>query len=149
MIIDAGLSHMFWAEALMTANYIQNRLPTKGASLTPYEHWNKAKPGILHFQIFGSKCYVHVPTEKRRKWDDTDMQMLFVGYDEQSKAYRCYDPVTRKVVVIRDVRFVKLNGNSMFKHNFGDQSHMSQSSEISFDSHSNNNNNNSVKFAHR
>lgn len=32
--------------------------------------------------------------------------MIFVGYDENSKAYRCYDPVNRKLVISRNVRFV-------------------------------------------
>jgi len=31
--------------------------------------------------------------------------MILIGYDDKSKAYRCYNPLTQKVVVSRDVKF--------------------------------------------
>ena len=31
--------------------------------------------------------------------------MIFVGYEEGSKCYRVYDPITKKVQVTRDVIF--------------------------------------------
>lgn len=57
------------------------------------------------FVAFGSRCFVHVPAEKRRKLDNTVHEMVFVGYDENSKAYRCYDQGRNRMVVSRDVRF--------------------------------------------
>ena len=37
--------------------------------------------------------------------------MIFLGYDDESKAYRCYDPVKEKLVISRDVRFVEKQEN--------------------------------------
>lgn len=37
--------------------------------------------------------------------DSVAAPMIFVGYDEHSKAYRCYDPLRNKLVISRDVRF--------------------------------------------
>ena len=33
--------------------------------------------------------------------------LLFFGYSEESKAYKLYDPVAKKVIVSRDVQFVE------------------------------------------
>lgn len=74
-------------------------------TLTPYELWNGIKPGISSFHIFGSKCFVHVQSAKRGKLDNVATEMIFLGYDENSKAYRCYNTSTYKVVISRDVRF--------------------------------------------
>lgn len=105
MLIDADLPYTFWGEAIATANFIQNRVLTRTTNTTPYERWNGAKPGIDKFHIFGSKCFVHIPSEKRGKLDDVAIGMIFLGYDENSKAYRCYNKATRKLVISRDVRF--------------------------------------------
>lgn len=106
MLTDADLPKYLWAEAVNTANYIQNRTLTKGAEQIPYHLWNDEKPNAVKFEIFGTKCYVHVPTEKRRKLDNTAREMFFIGYEDGSKAYRLYDAVNRKLVVSRDVRFI-------------------------------------------
>lgn len=79
MVLDAGLPHMFWGEAINSANYLQNRLPTRRTQTTPYERWNGLKAKVKHLQIFGLKCFVHIPTEKRRKLDNVAKQMIFVG----------------------------------------------------------------------
>lgn len=107
MLLDARLPLTFWAEAVNTANYLQNRLPTKAIEATPYELWNKKRPGTYHFRTFGSKCFVHTPAAKRHKLENTAKQMILVGYDEQSKAYRCYDQAARKLIISRDVQFVR------------------------------------------
>lgn len=54
-------------------------------------------------KIFGSICYVLVPSAKRTKLEDKAVTGIFIGYSSQSKAYRIYIPDSRKVVVSRDV----------------------------------------------
>ncbi|BBH01653.1 hypothetical protein Prudu_011986, partial [Prunus dulcis] len=42
--------------------------PTKALNnITPFEAYSGRKPGIAHLKVFGSLCYVHVPTELRHK----------------------------------------------------------------------------------
>lgn len=89
MLIDAKLPKTFWGEAITTANYIQNRVITRATNVTPYELWNQIKPNMTDIHIFGSKCFVHVPKEKRNKLDDTGIEMIFLGYDGNSKAFCC------------------------------------------------------------
>lgn len=107
LLTDAGLPKYLWAEAVNTANYIQNRTITKGADSIPSELWNGEKQKMNHFEIFGAKCYVLTPAEKRTKLENSSKQMQFIGYEEGSKAYRCYDASNRKIVISRDVRFVR------------------------------------------
>jgi transposase InsO family protein len=111
MLIDAKLPYTFWGEAVMTANYMQNRLPSRCIETTPYETWLGRKPVISHFRSFGSECYVRIPPERRTKLEPKGMYAILIGYDDVSKAYRCLNPKTRKVIVSRDVKFVNKNGN--------------------------------------
>lgn len=105
MLIDAEFPNNFWGEAVATSVHIQNHVITRSTGVTPFERWNGQKPSLKNFHIFGSKCFVYVPKEKRRKLDNTAIEMKFLGYDNYSKAYRCYDPVAKKVVISRDVQF--------------------------------------------
>lgn len=112
MLLDAKLSTTFWAEAVNMANYFQNRLPSRAIETTLFELWNNNKPGIIHFQAFGTKCFVYIPAEKRHKLVNTAKPMILVGFDEQSKAYRCYDPSSKRLIISSDVRFDHLEGTS-------------------------------------
>lgn len=106
MLIDAKLDKYFWGEAVMMAKYVQNRLPGKEIDKTPFENWFGRKPSFSYFKQFGSKCFTFIQPEHRRKLDSKASEALLVGYDEISKAYRCYVLLTRKVIVSRDVKFI-------------------------------------------
>ena len=45
----------------------------------------------------------------RIKLDDRSQKCIFVGYSEQSKAYRLYNPITKKYVISIHVVFKKEN----------------------------------------
>lgn len=105
MIIDAGMDKIYWGEAILTANWLQNRLPTRIIDTTPFEKWHKKKPDLNGLQIFGSIAYVHIPKEKRLKLDDKAEKLIFVGYSEESKAYRLLDTKTSRIRISRDVKF--------------------------------------------
>lgn len=107
MIFTAQLSKKFWAEAVITAAHVYNHSPTKGITVTPEEAWTGKIPDVNHFRIFGCKAMVHVPKEKRRKWDVKSKQMIFVGYCAESKAYRFFDPKTNACTKSRDVVFLE------------------------------------------
>lgn len=50
-------------------------------------------------------AHVHVPDVRRRKLDAKSIACVLLGVSEESKAYRLYDPVARKIVVSRDIVF--------------------------------------------
>lgn len=106
MLADAKLSHTFWAEALSTAVYLCNRSPTKAVEqMTPYEAWTDEKPDVKHLRVFGCTTYAHVPKDERRKLDSKARKSVLLGYGTETKGYRLYDPIKRKVFYSRDVKF--------------------------------------------
>ena len=59
---------------------------------------------VSHLKVFGCVAYAHVPDELRKKLDKKGHKCIFVGYFEDTQAYKLYDPITRKVRFIsRDV----------------------------------------------
>nr|GEZ49991.1 retrovirus-related Pol polyprotein from transposon TNT 1-94 [Tanacetum cinerariifolium] len=59
MLSPSQLPLFFWAEAITTTCYTQNRsiiIPTHGK--TPYHIINDRKPSIKHLHIFGCNCYI-------------------------------------------------------------------------------------------
>lgn len=109
MLADAGMEKRFWGEAILTATYLQNRLPSRSIPKTPFELWWGRKPELSHLRVFGSKAYVHVPESKRKKLDSKARKLTFVGYAMDQKAYRFVDLETDKITVSRDARFIELD----------------------------------------
>jgi hypothetical protein len=58
-----------------------------------------------HLRSFGCKAYAHIPDQKRSKLDSKTVECIFVGYSNDSKAYRLFNPATRSIVKSRDVIF--------------------------------------------
>lgn len=106
LLLDAKMPKKYWAEAINTACYLQNLLPSSAISKTPFELWTLEKPDVDHLQLFGSQAYVWIPKEKRSKLDSKSVKMTFVGYSQQHKGYRFLDLSTNKIVVSRDARFI-------------------------------------------
>lgn len=86
--------------------YLLNHAPTRGlVGKTLYEAWHDRKPKVHHLRIFG--CVAHVKTVKPhvKKLHDQSVRIVFVGYEQGSKAYCVYNPTTNKLHVTRDVIF--------------------------------------------
>lgn len=105
MLFDTDMDKKFWGEAVNTANYLQNRLPSRSVSKTPYELWFKQSPNVKNLQVFGCKAFMHIPKQQRRKLDEKAQELIFVGYSEESKAYRLLDKHTNTIKISRDVIF--------------------------------------------
>jgi hypothetical protein len=87
MLKAKGLPRWFWGQALNIIVYVLNRCLMKSVDrMTLFEAWHGRKPVMRHLRMFGCK-------------------MIFVGYKSGSKAYRVYDPITKRVHVTRDMVF--------------------------------------------
>ncbi|TYK21443.1 gag-pol polyprotein [Cucumis melo var. makuwa] len=92
MIHAKNLPLNFWAEAVNTACHIHNRVTTRsGMTVTLYELCKGRKPNVKYFHIFGSTCYILADREYHRKWDAKSGQGIFLGYSQNSRAYRVFN----------------------------------------------------------
>ena len=85
---ESGLSKCWWAEAVNTANYIQNRLISQATNTTPFEKLFGKAPNLTDVHKFGADVFCKIPDVKRQKLDDKAIKMKFLGYDMNSKGYR-------------------------------------------------------------
>lgn len=71
LLVDNGLPIEFWIEAIDTANYLWNRLPTKSQRGEPIleEKWTGKKQNVSHIKVFGSIISILILKEKRHKFD--------------------------------------------------------------------------------
>lgn len=106
MLSAKNIPKTFWPEAVNWTIYVLNRCPTLAVKdFTPQEAWSGVKPSVEHFRVFGCIAHVHVPDVRRSKLDNKSFTCVLLGVSEESKGYRLYDPVAKKVVVSRDVIF--------------------------------------------
>ena len=110
MLNEKSMPNCFWVDGVATAIYLINRCPTARIySKTPEEVWSGKKPDLSSLKIFGCICYVHIPQELRTKLDAKSEKCIFVGYSLDQKGFRCYNPVTRELLVNQDVIFDELS----------------------------------------
>ena len=88
LLIQSGLSDEMWGEAVLTANYLLNKLPHKKLDKTPYELWKGRKPSYKYLKVWGCLAKVVVPPPKRVKLGPKTIDCVFLGYAENSSAYR-------------------------------------------------------------
>jgi hypothetical protein len=106
MIQSNGLSLKYWVEAINCENYIVNHTPTKALkNITSEESWNKIKPYVSHFCVFGSIAWAQIPYEKRKELQPKSEKYIFVGYSKDVKGYRLLQPHSNEIVIRRDVKF--------------------------------------------
>ncbi|GJV49050.1 retrovirus-related pol polyprotein from transposon TNT 1-94 [Tanacetum coccineum] len=109
MISAAKVPLFFWAEAIATACFTQNRsLVIPRHEKTPYHIINARKPSVKFFHIFGSLCYIVRDGENLDKMKEKGDACIFVGYSTQSKAYRVFNKRTRMIVETIHVNFDEL-----------------------------------------
>jgi hypothetical protein len=108
LLKEKSLSNRFWVEAVACSVYLLNRSPTTSVKMkVPQEEWSGTKLNVSHLRTFGCIAYAHIPSELRKKLDDISEKCIFNGYSETSKAYRLYNPITKKLILSRDLKFLE------------------------------------------
>ncbi|KAK9048587.1 hypothetical protein SSX86_032448 [Deinandra increscens subsp. villosa] len=108
MMCEAKLPIFFWAEAVNTACYVQNRvLLNKRHEQTPYQIVYGEKPKVGYFKSFGCPCTVLIQSDVG-KFEAKADECYFVGYSANS-AYRVYNKTTKVIIEAFNVDWMEDN----------------------------------------
>ena len=66
--------------------FIQNRVPFKKTSKTPYELWKGYAPDLKYLKVWGCLVKVLLPEPKKRKISPKTFVCMFIGYAFNSTA---------------------------------------------------------------
>ena len=112
LMIESQVPKSFWPEALVTATYLVNRLPTRALDLkTPLQALSKfhKPPSALTLEprVFGCSVFVHIPKTERSKLDACAEKCVFVGYGVNQQGYRCYSLNKRHMYTTMNCDFLE------------------------------------------
>ncbi|GJV71905.1 ribonuclease H-like domain-containing protein [Tanacetum coccineum] len=98
MLADSLLPTTFWAEAVSTACYVQNRvLVTKPHNKTPYELLHGRPPSISFMRPFGCPVTILNTLDPLGKFDGKADEGFFIRYSINNKAFSLFNTRTRKL----------------------------------------------------
>nr|GFC48453.1 retrovirus-related Pol polyprotein from transposon TNT 1-94 [Tanacetum cinerariifolium] len=98
MLADAKLPVTFWAEAVNTACYVQNRvLINKAQNKTSYEFFNGRTHAIGFLKPFGCHVMIINTLDHLGKFEAKGDEGYFIGYSMSSKTFRVFNKRTKRV----------------------------------------------------
>lgn len=106
LLTHASLPPTYWVDALHTATYLHNILPTTTLkNRTPTSVLYLKNPTYDHLRTFGCACYPNLNATRPHKLAPRSKPCVFLGYPPQYRGYRCLDLSTGKVILSRHVTF--------------------------------------------
>ncbi|GJU59958.1 ribonuclease H-like domain-containing protein [Tanacetum coccineum] len=104
LLFQARLPPEYWVEALLTAAYLLNILPSTSINNDiPYTKLFNKPPSYTHLRMFGCLCYPY--TFPPHKLAPRTTPSIFLGYPYNHRGYRCLDLNTNKIIISRHVTF--------------------------------------------
>ncbi|GKD97779.1 zinc finger, CCHC-type containing protein [Tanacetum coccineum] len=104
--VEVEIGEKMKGEAVTYSVYVLNRAHTKALKeSTPYKMWTGRKPHVDHLRVFRCVAHMRVAKGHLKKLDKRSMQLVHLGVEKGTKAYRLLDPNTGKIYVSRDVVF--------------------------------------------
>jgi len=97
MLYQANMPKSFWAEAITTAAYLLNRLPSDSVNGIPYELWHGRQltmQDLKSIKPFGCIVHANVPKKRRKrlgKMDTRSTTGCFVGYTDSTTMHKIWD----------------------------------------------------------
>ncbi|GJU62449.1 putative ribonuclease H-like domain-containing protein [Tanacetum coccineum] len=112
MLTDSLIPTTFWAEAVSTACYVQNKvLVTKPHNKTPYKLLHGRPPSVSFMRPFGCPVTILNTLDPLGKFDGKADEGFFVGYSINSKAFKVFNTRNRKVEENLHITFLENKPN--------------------------------------
>ena len=106
LLLESSIPPRFWVEALSTAVYVINRLPSQVLDFdSPFYRLYDKPPTYHNLHTFGCVCFVHLPPIERHKLGAQAVQCAFMGYSNTQKGFLCYDTTANRLRISRNVVF--------------------------------------------
>ena len=112
LLFTSNVPHRYWGEAVLSAAYLINRLPSKVLNFsTPYQVFKNFFPHYRAFsdlplKIFGCTAYVHNHSfQIHSKLEPKASKCIFIGYAAHQKGYKCFCPTDHRVYTSMNVTF--------------------------------------------
>ena len=87
LLLSSGLPKNFLGEAILSANYILNRMPQKKSNQSLYELWKGRRPSYKYLRLWGRLAKVAIPIPKKVKIGPKIVDFVFIGYAHNSNTY--------------------------------------------------------------
>ena len=113
MMFYMNLPKYLWWDAVLSASYLINRMPSRVLQYTtPLECFKTFFPHThitsdLPLKIFGCTAFVHIPKRSRSKLDPRAEKCVFLGYAPHQKGYKFFNPLTKKFHVTFNETFLE------------------------------------------
>ena len=92
---------------MFTAAFLGNRAPHSAIGMqSPYKMLHGTEPDLRLLRVIGARAFVHIETFSK-KLELKVVEGRLVGYRNNSKSYRVYNPVTRRIMESRNVIFIE------------------------------------------
>jgi hypothetical protein len=106
MMIASSLPPHFWAEVVSISVYLINIQPSATLQgCIPLERLSGRSPDYSMFRLFGCIRYVLLAPRERTKLTAQSVEYAILGYSDEHKGYRCWDPIGHRMRISRDVTF--------------------------------------------
>lgn len=103
---QSGVPTDYWGEAITAAIHIINLLPVKSLGWeSPFKRLHKREADYSHLKSFGCKCFYTNLIPHKDKLAERATEGVLIGYPAGQKGYKVLNPVTRKIIVTREVVF--------------------------------------------
>lgn len=107
MLRSASAPQHLWAECIVAAAYVRNRLSHSGIqNQIPIERWLGHSVSSKHLRTWGCMAFVHEYVREHTKLGDRSLQGVFVGYEPGNKGYRVLLP-DRTIRCSKQVTFIE------------------------------------------
>ena len=107
LLIKMHVPSYLWSDALMTATYLQNQLPSAplGGAIPLHRLLPTSSFFFLPPRVFECVAFVQDHSPSLFKLAPRALKGVFVGYSRTQKGYRVYFPDTRRYMTSADVTF--------------------------------------------
>ena len=88
MLLSSGLPQSMWGEAILSANYLLNRMIRNNKDVSSYKMFKKEKSCYKILKVWGCFAKVLIPAPKKVKIGPKIVDCIFIGYNHNNTTYR-------------------------------------------------------------